>query len=144
MARELPPLFKTTERVIREIEEAVRRFPRFHKYSIGQRLRDQAYTVLELLHLAWRDRSQQLQHVRQLVLAVDVLKSTLQVAMQLGAVASTGQFEAVFRVIQELGRQSGGWLRRLRSDGQNVGSTPSTEQRALILSSRDASQGAHP
>ena len=42
MSFSLPPIVKAAERLLLEIEQAVRRFPRYHKYTHGTRLREQA------------------------------------------------------------------------------------------------------
>jgi hypothetical protein len=54
MSYALPPIVKAAERLLLEIEQAVRRFPRYHKYTHGTRLRDQAMAVTQLAHRAWQ------------------------------------------------------------------------------------------
>lgn len=40
MSFSLPPIVKAAERLLLEIELAVRRFPRYHKYTHGTHLRE--------------------------------------------------------------------------------------------------------
>jgi len=46
-------------------------FARYHRYSIGADLRQQAMKVLRLVHRALREKSQQAKHVKSLVWALD-------------------------------------------------------------------------
>ena len=142
MSPPLPPIARLAQRVLRDIELAVIRFPRLHKYQVGADLRRQAMQIARCVQRAWRDRSQQLQRVRELVLAVDDLKITMQLGQDVRAFSSIGQFEALFRLVADLGRQSGGWLKALMSNGQN-GSASAPAQSAHTLSSRVA-HGATP
>lgn len=140
MNRELPPIAKLAMRVLACVEEAVTRFPRRHRYTLGSDLRNRAMAVARAAHMAWRDQGGRHQRVRDLAAAIDDLKLTLQLGKEVNAFVSFGQFEAVARLVNDLGRQCGGWLKQMRSQGQNVTDSPS--QRARILSSRAASQGA--
>ncbi|SRR5579871_209872 len=143
MRSQLPPIVKSAARVTAVIEEAVSRFPRRHRYTAGADLRQAARDVNRRAHYAWRDRKAQLQRVRELVLAVDDLKLELQLAKDINAFVSFAQFEAIAELVSSLGRQVGGWLKALRSSGQNV-RDPDHVQRAPILSSLSASQEANP
>jgi hypothetical protein len=136
MAFQSPPIVKLAERMLLEVEQAVRRFARFHKYQHGAVLRERAMRVAELAHFAWRERGA-LHRVEQLVDAVDSLKIALQLGQQIKAFASWRQFEALGRLQTDLGRQCGGWLKTRRVNGQNA-SARSQVQRAEILSPRNA------
>lgn len=131
----LPPIVKLAETLLVSIEQAVRRFARFHKYSFGADLRAQAMEVATLAHRAWRDRSRQAEWINKLVWAVDDLKLRLQLGSRIRAFASFGQFEHLARLASDLGRQTGGWHRQQHPKGQND-QRGNAGQRAQILSSR--------
>ena len=116
----------------------MRRFPRFYKYSIGADLRAFAMQVARCVHKAWRDADQRLARVEELCSAVDDLKISMQLGQAVKAFGSFAEFEALAKLVNELGQQSGGWLKSLQSRGQN-GESRETPQRAQILST----QGAH-
>lgn len=124
------------------IEEAVTRFPRRHRYTLGADLRRDAMQVNRCVHRAWRDRAQQLERVRELALAMDDLKFTLQLGKDVNAFGSFREFEMIAQLASDLGRQVGGWLKALRNSGQND-RQPSAIQRAPILSSLSAPQRAN-
>ena len=100
MNHSLPPIVRTAERLLREIEQAVRGFARYHKYTIGTDLRQQAMTVVRVCHRAWRDRQQQAHWVDQLRWAIDEIKLSLQMGSQIRAFKSFNQFEMLIRVAE--------------------------------------------
>lgn len=118
MPHEAPPIVRLAERVLVEIEEAVRSFPRYHKYAVGTELREQARNVARVAHRAWRDQQRKREWIGKLVYAVDDLKLSLQISKRVRAFKSFAQFEALARLISDLGRQCGGWQRQ-HSKGQN-------------------------
>ena len=144
MAFDLPPIAKAAERLLVEIEQAVRGFPRYHKYAIGKDLREQAMQVARLCNRAWRDRPRQHYWTEQLVWAIDETKLSLQLGQCLHAFRSFRQFEQLIRLAEDLGKQAGGWKRQQEQhhNGQNPARKPAPE-RAQILSTCAASTGAN-
>lgn len=142
MTHEAPAIVKLSERVLVEIEQAVRGFARSHKYACGAELRAAARRVAKAANRAWREHSRRLELISRLVLSIDDLKLELQVSQRLHAFKSFAQFEAIARLVSALGRQCGGWQKEQHRKGQNS-STPMSTERAQILSARDASQGAN-
>jgi len=117
------PIWRDSARLGVLIEEAVRGFPRYYKYTLGSDLRRQAMTVRRLLvralNAAGAERPRQ---VERLALAVDDLKFMLQLGQELRAFHSFRQFEAIAALAVEVGRQSGHWRRRLNGrDGRSPG-----------------------
>jgi hypothetical protein len=138
MSYALPPIVKTAERLLFEIEQAVRCFARYHKYSTGSTLREQAMKIAQLTHRAWRDRARQAQWLEGLASAIDDLRITMQLGSRLQAFRSFSQFEQLARTLSELGRQVGGWRKQQFPKGQND-QRSSAGQRAQTLSTRNAS-----
>jgi hypothetical protein len=143
MSFSLPPIVKAAERMLLEIEQAVRRFPRYHKYTHGTRLREQAMNIARLAHRAWRDQAHRGMWTTKLIWAVDDLKLSLQLGKQIEAFASFAQFDMLARLCSDLGKQCGGWRKQQHRDSQNAAGQRSQSQRAEILSSRTA-PGANP
>jgi hypothetical protein len=69
-----PPVWRDAQMLLLAIEQAVRGFPRYHKYTLGTDLRRQAMVVCRLIRRAWRDREHTPRHLDALVDAVDDLK----------------------------------------------------------------------
>src|SRR5579864_8072182 len=120
MFKSLPPIARLAQRILADIENAVRRFPRYHRYSVGSDLRADAMLVARCVHRAWRDSEQKLRRVQELAAAVDDLKISMQLGKQVDAFGSFAEFEAIARLVNDLGRQSGGWLKQLVVKSQNV------------------------
>ena len=139
MSFTLPPIVKLAERLLVEIEQAVRRFPRYHNYAVGADLRSTAMEVCRLAHRAWRDRARQAEWVARLVWAVDDLKIDLQLGSRVRAFASFSQFEMLSRLACDLGKQTGGWHKRKTPEQCQNGSADARGQRAQILSTPAAS-----
>jgi hypothetical protein len=106
---QLPDIAKKAERLLVDIETAVRDFARYHKYSIGSDMRAQAAEVLRICHRAWRDRSRQAHWVTELVWAIDELKLSLRMGSLVKAFKSFAQFESLIRNAEEVGRCAGGF-----------------------------------
>lgn len=107
------PIWRDAQRLLVLTEDAVRRFPRYHKYTLGSDLRRQAMQVCRLVNRAWRDPQGRLRHVEHLVMAVDEFKLLLQLGKEVRAFSGFGQFQQLAELAVGLGKQSGGWRRRL-------------------------------
>lgn len=143
MTHQAPDIVKLAERVLVEIEQAVKGFARYHKYASGADLRAQARRVAEIANRAWRDQPRRAEWIGRLVFTIDDLKMRMQVSKLIGAFKSFKQFEALIRLVSDLGKQCGGWHKQQHSKGQNHQSL-SIGERAQILSARDTSQEVNP
>jgi hypothetical protein len=127
------------------IEEAFTRMARKHKYTVGTDLRVAAKAIVVAGIATWRETEDKVARALELRAAIDTLELELQLGKDVGAFGSWNEFEAIVRLRKEVGAQSGGWLKQLRSKSQNGQAAVSPGQRAQILSSRDASPaGATP
>jgi hypothetical protein len=142
--QDLPAIAKAAARVRAAIEESVNRFARINRYSVGADLRNAARQVARLTFIAWRDRKQQLGRVRELSTAIDDLKLEMMLAKDVNAFRSMNEFEDRARLVSDVGKMCGGWLKELEKKGQNVsGNTP--RQSAHALSDHSASDsGVNP
>jgi hypothetical protein len=140
---DLPKISIDAQRARAAIEEAFTRMAHRHKWHTGADIRTASKAVVLAALRAWRDRDDKLARVRELCAAVDVLKLELQLGKDVNAFRSWAEFEAIIDLVDEVGRQSGGWLNRLQPKGRNARAEQPPEQRALILSSQ-AAHGATP
>jgi hypothetical protein len=123
--KERLPIWRDANRLLLEIEQAVRRFPRYHKYAVGADLRQQAMLVCRLLVRALsaenRQRVEQVQNLRH---AADDLKVMIQLAKEVKAFQSFRQFEEISKLAVAVGRQGGAWHRRLTEARSRPASGP--------------------
>ncbi|MDP5137337.1 four helix bundle protein [Rheinheimera baltica] len=111
------PVWRDATRFMVEIELAVKQFPRYHKYTLGSELRQQAMSICRLVARAGQanELNEREQCLKQLVWQVEDLKVRLQLAKELEAFASFAQFQRLAEQAVALGKQSGGWWKRARS-----------------------------
>lgn len=107
MAFNLPPAVKLAERLAADIEEAVTRFDRRHRYTFGKELRERAWTVLKTVDAAARDPDRRALLLKRACRGMDELKATMQLGQRLRQFVSFRQFEALFREASKLGQQVG-------------------------------------
>jgi hypothetical protein len=141
---DIPPIVKRCEQLLRDVEDAVSRWPRRHRYALGDELRAQARAVTRWVHRAWRDRGRASRWVEELVWAIDEVKVSVQVGVMLKACSSFGQAEALLRLAADIGRQAQGWLKSLHSKDRNAATPNTGRQRQCVqtLSTCAASDGA--
>ena len=106
-------IWRDATRLLLAIEQAVRLFPRYHKYTLGTELRQQAMRVCRLIMRAADQRADQGPWLQQLVTAVDDLKLSVQLAKELEVFQSFKEFQAIAELAVAVGKQSGGWRKRL-------------------------------
>ena len=115
-ARRLP-LWKAAMDLAVHLEQAVRRFPRYHKYTLGTDLRRCAQRLCRLVTRAAQAGVEQRPAVLdELVLAVEEMKTLLTLAQETRAFAHFNEFATATELTVGLGKQSGGWRRRGRPD----------------------------
>lgn len=130
MSTPLPPIYRDCRRLLVLTEDMVRRFSRYHKYTVGTDLRQAAMAIMRTVNQAVHDKPRQAQHVQSLVWRVDDFKLTLQLSMDVGVFAdgqmgSSGQgrsgkgglgfhyFEQAATLAAAVGKQCGGWWQAL-------------------------------
>lgn len=140
MSRNLPKIVKDAQRARAAIQQMTIRMARRHRYETGADLRAAAkhlvVTALRTFRAHGETKVELAQEVRH---AVDLLKLELQLGKDVDAFGRWAEFVAVVELVDSIGRQSGGWLRSLQSNGQSARPENPTGQRASTLSSRSAS-----
>jgi hypothetical protein len=103
------PLWRDAQRFLVEVEGAVRQFPRYHQYTLGE-LRQQAMSVCRRVARAApaRDAHQRVPILEPLVWPVEDLKMSVQFGQELEALASFAPFQRRAEQAVVLGKQRGG------------------------------------
>ena len=87
----------------------VGKFPRSHRFVLGDRIESRMLSVLESLVLAAYARDKR-EHLRQANGDVQVLRLLVRAGKDLGF-TNTKQYEFISRELVDLGRQIGGWTK---------------------------------
>jgi len=107
------PIWRDAMALLVDIEQVVRHFPRYYKYTLGTELRQQAMFICRQIHRAWNYKRQASAYLSKLVLAIDDLKLQLQLAKELQVFRNFAEFERLSSQVINIGRQSGGWLKKV-------------------------------
>jgi hypothetical protein len=113
------PIYKATYDLCLYFEQIVRNFGRYHKYSLGQELRDGARRVLKLIVRAnaRTDKASVLLDIRE---ELEELKVLLRLCHDAKGFANFNSFEHSIRLVTDIARQNEGWLKSQRQGrGQN-------------------------
>lgn len=95
--------------IVRWLIGHVGKFPRSHRYALGERIEQRMLAVLEHLVRAAYVRDKQAP-LRQANSELQVLRLLVRLGKDLGF-TSVSQYEFISRELVDLGRQIGGWVR---------------------------------
>ncbi|MBQ1784556.1 MAG: four helix bundle protein [Gammaproteobacteria bacterium] len=109
------PIWRDASRLLVAVEDAVRHFPRYHKYTLCHEMRQQAMQVCRLISRASRSVEQRASYVGQLAEAMDDLKLQIQLAKRLRVFRHFAEFEALATLAVAVGKQCGGWKRHMQA-----------------------------
>ena len=107
------PIYKASYDLCLSLEQVVRSFSRYHKYTLGADLRDGARRVLKLVVRAntRRDKGPVLLELRE---EVEELKVVLRLCQDVKAFANFDAFEQAITKAVEIAKQNEGWLKSQR------------------------------
>jgi len=105
------PIYKLALDLTVWTEQAVRSFPRYHKYTVGAELREKTreVTVLIARANARRERKGTLLEVRE---KLEELKILIRICKELKVFKSFNSYEYAVRKVVEIAKQNEGWLKK--------------------------------
>lgn len=106
------PIYKKALELMVYLEETVKNFSRYHKYTIGTRLRDACWDVV--MGIVKANNTPVAQRRELLVKLRDKAEEiviALTVAKELKAFASFNSFQHAAKLALDMSRQSEGWLK---------------------------------
>ncbi len=130
-----------SRRLMREVQIVADRIPHKHKYSYGTELRSLTMKVWTLLNLAWQSKTQRAVYLEQASNAMDELKQSLQLGVDIKAY-SVKKYSELWRLAEDLGNQIGGWKKNYPIGQNPVQQLIALLERASILSTPAASSEA--
>lgn len=107
------PIYRKAFDMTIYIENVVRGFSRYHKYTLGTDLRNLSREVLNLIIRANSEKEKvlTLQHLRN---TIEELKVTIRVCKEVKAFKNFNAFKHLMEEVISLSRQSEGWLKNMR------------------------------
>ncbi len=116
------PIYKAAADLVVLVDNVVRTFERYHKYTLGARLRDATVDIALLVARANRKHDRE-QLLPVLCERVEELKLLVNLGKEVRAFASFAQFVEVMEQVVLLARQAEGWR---RSQSRRSGPEPGT------------------
>ena len=106
-------IYKSSYDLCLYVEQAVRKFSRYHKYGLGADLREGARRVLRGVARAnaQRDKGPELLRLRE---ELEELKVLLRLCHDVKAFPNLTAFEHATRQVTEIAKQNEGWLKSQR------------------------------
>ena len=90
----------------------IERFPKVHKFTIGDRIINRLYDLLEgLIHAKYAKRK--LDHLIALNVQLDILRHQTRLLLDFQLIALK-RYEYVSKQIDEIGIELGGWIKKQR------------------------------
>jgi hypothetical protein len=108
-AKRTGPAVESHYQFLRWLALTIEKFPKTHKFTVGDRLYNTALDVLESLIEATYSRDRQ-QHLRRANLGIEKLRFLLRLATDLKLLNRT-RYEFAARALDETGRLIGGWMK---------------------------------
>ena len=104
------PIYKKALDLTIWMENTVRDFPRYHKYTIGSELREKTREVTVLIAQAnvKKKRKQMLLHIRE---KLEELKIMIRICKELKIFKSFKSYEFAVRQVVEIAKQNEGWIK---------------------------------
>jgi 23S rRNA-intervening sequence protein len=114
---ELPIIQKTYD-LVRWYIPIINRFPRVHKFTLGDRLINGLYELLEGLIVA-RYANNKLQLLQQLNGKLDIIRHQTRLLRDLNII-DVKRYEHTGKLITEIGNELGGWIKQQRQQNKPV------------------------
>jgi LEA14-like dessication related protein len=104
------PLYKASIDLAVYIEQIVAGFSRYHKYTLGSELREQARKIVKLVVRA-NNAMEKKAILKELLDEQEEMKIIMRLSKEVKAFHSFSSFETGIRHLDNVIRQSAGWLR---------------------------------
>jgi hypothetical protein len=114
MQKELPAIQKAYD-LAKEVLPRLAKFPKDHKFTLGDRVAGNVLSVLELLIQAAYTKNKAAL-LGEANIRLERLRMLLRLSRDLGALSNKG-YEYVMGIVTDLGKQVGGWRKQASGDG---------------------------
>jgi hypothetical protein len=101
------PVFQDSYDLVIEIHKRVEKFPRIHRYSIGEKLKEISFNILDLI-IKTNSLEQKTETLKEAEMLVEKLKVYIRLCYDLKIFGSKG-FEYVVKKIDAINRQILKW-----------------------------------
>jgi hypothetical protein len=113
------PIYKKAIDLAVYVENAIRGFSRYHKYSIGADLRNLSRRVVTLI-ISVNSREDKLTALMTLRDTIEELKVVIMICKEVKAFRSFTSFQYAAESIVDISRQSEGWIRSVKQNKRAI------------------------
>jgi len=114
------PIWRDANRLLVAVEQVVRKFSRYHKYTLGTEMRRKAMHICQQIIRIYHAGSRPVPMLQRLLTLIEDCKLQIQLAKELKAFQNFAHFQQLAELAVLLGKQGGGWLRKARSEVVSV------------------------
>jgi phage anti-repressor protein len=107
------PILSDARLMMVEVEQIVKDFHLYHKYTLGAELRKKAMQIYQLVSRAIQHKQNRKRWIESLIYAVDDFKCQIQIAKELEIFKNFKQFELLARYSLALKKQSKSWQQKM-------------------------------
>ena len=109
------PIYRTSYDLVTRIMHATKHFPREHKYTLGQEMKNAATgIVLEVYRANSRAGNQRREHITDILERIQMLEVSMRLAHDL-RILPRKQYALLAEITDRLGRQAQGWLKSTKA-----------------------------
>ncbi len=109
------PIYKASLDFCVYVETIVKNFDRYHKYTIGADLRNNAKDILFLIHRANIDIDNKPLHVKKLVFKIEDTKVLINLCKELKVYKSFNSYEYSLKLIVLVAKQATAWYKNIKN-----------------------------
>ncbi len=103
------PIYKATYDLLQRIMVATKAFPREYKYTLGQKLKDEAMDLVVLIYRA-NTRQDREAHVAEILERIQLVEVMMRLAHDM-RVMPRGHYVGLAEMTDSIARQAQGWLK---------------------------------
>ena len=120
MAKDTLPVVARTYELLKWYLGRLEKFPRSHRYGLGQRIETTLYALFEgLVRACYAPAGAKAAELTEVNLKLEILRMHSRLANEL-AMLSHKSYEYASREIDEIGRMVGGWLKQQHAGRSSV------------------------
>jgi hypothetical protein len=112
------PIYRDANRLVIEIENCVKSFPRYHKYTLGSEMRDIAYKLFIAITYSINNKNTRIKTVTKAHNFSEILKIKIHIAKQITNL-SFKMFENLVALVITISKQCKSWQKQLQRNQQH-------------------------
>ncbi len=93
----------------------IAKFPKNHRYTLGQKIEELAFSVLGLLISANFNQDNKLENLQQANVQLQEIRILVRLCKDLKLIA-VDKYENISKMVIEIGKQVGGWIKLLQKN----------------------------